>query len=99
MKIIVTKENEHANHLLIEAIYKGLHIRKFISGMKILNKRLDKYEYRILEREFKYRMPFPVLDLDEWSKNLIKMVKDDPEGKVIDSNSFEYAKGVRPMQE
>ena len=96
MKYIITEETEREDHLLVEAIFEGFHIRWMHSGLEIIGNYTEdefKYIYNVL----KQAKPFPIYHLDKWAKNLVKIIEKDPNSKIIQCNSFEYAPGVRPM--
>jgi len=95
MKIQVTPNDERTNFLLVEAIIDGFHIRKYRSGIEILNDHTEEDEKFILKR-LRGTLPFPIYHLDEWAKNIVKLIESRPNSRVIQCNSFEYVDGAVP---
>ena len=97
MKIQVTPNDERTNFLLVEAIFEGFHIRYRRGGTEIVGEHTEEDEEYIAFR-LSGTKPFPIYDLDEWSKNLVKLIESTPNSHVITSNSFEYVDGAHPDQ-
>lgn len=95
MKIQVTPKHESDNFLLVEAIFEGFHIRDYQCGLEIVSEHTEEDREHIAFR-LSDAMPFPIYDLDEWSKNLVKLIESTPNSRVITSNSFEYVDGAYP---
>ena len=95
MKIQVTPNDERTNFLLVEAIYKGFHIRKYRGGLEIIGEHTEEDEEYISNR-LGGAVPQPVHFLDTWAENLVKIIEEDPNSRIIQSNSFEYVDGAVP---
>jgi len=95
MTIKITPNDERARFLLVEAVYKGFHIRKYNSGLDIIGDHTEEDE-EYLSFRLGEASPFPIYHLDEWAKNLVKLIEQDPDSKIIQSNSFEYVDGAYP---
>ena len=95
MKIQVTPNDEHTNFLLVEAIFEGFHIRDGRYRLEILSEHTEE-DREYLTNRLSGALPFPIYDLDEWAKNLVKLIESTPNSRVIQSNSFEYVDGAVP---
>ena len=95
MKIQVTPNDHRTNFLLVEAIFDGFHVKVFRGGLEILSEHTKEDEEFILNR-LSDAMPFPIYHLDEWAKNLVKLIEARPNCRVIQSNEFEYVDGAYP---
>jgi len=95
MKIQITPNDEHTNFLLVEAIIDGFHVRINRGGIEILNDHTEEDEKFILNR-LSGTQPFPIYDLDQWAKNIVKLIESRPNSRVIQCNSFEYVDGAVP---
>lgn len=95
MKIQVTPNDERTRFLLVEAIFNGFHACIYRGGLEILNEHTEEDEEHLWDKATDV-MPFPIYDLDEWSKNLVKLIESTPNSRVIESNSFEYVDGAYP---
>jgi hypothetical protein len=95
MKIQVTPSDERTRFLLVEAIYKGFHIRKYRGGLEIISEHTaEDQEY--LENRLNGTRPFPIYHLDLWAQNIVERIKQDPDSRIIQCNSFEYVDGAVP---
>jgi len=97
MKLHVTPNDECTRFLLVEAIFEGFHICKYRGGLEILSDHTEEDEEHISNKLSK-ALPFPIYHLDEWAKNLVKLIESTPNSRVIQSNSFEYVDGAHPDQ-
>jgi hypothetical protein len=97
MIIQITPDNDRTSFLLVEAIYKGFHVRYYRFHTEILGEHTEEDEEYIANRLSGTR-PRWVYDLDEWAKNLVKVIEKDPDSRIIQVNSFEYVDGAVPDQ-
>jgi len=93
--IQVKPSDEHTNFLLVEAIYDGFHVRKYRSGLDIISEHTEE-DKEFIRAQLSRAFPFPIYDLNEWSKRLVKLIEETPNSRVIQSNSFEYVDGAYP---
>jgi hypothetical protein len=90
MKTVITEENFWANHFLVEAIYKGFHVRIEIDGVTILSAyNPDDYDW-IRNRLMGASVSFPDgLNVKKRVDNLVKYIESQPNSKIIEKNEFD----------
>ena len=97
MKIQVTPNDERTNFLLVEAMVDGFYVRKYRSGLEILSDHTEE-DAEFIRNRLSNAIPFPIYHLDEWAKNLVKLIEARPICRVLQSNESEYVDGARPDQ-
>jgi len=95
MKIQVTPKDKWTDFLLVEAIFDGFHIKDYRGKLEILSEHTEE-DKEFIGRLLSKAIPFPVYHLDEWAKNLVKLIEARPNCRVIHYNEFEYVDGAYP---
>jgi hypothetical protein len=94
--VITSDEVKWQPYLFVEAIFMGFHICAGNGALEILGEHTDE-DTEFLENILGRATDFPFNNYDHISKNLVTIIKKyDPDSKIIQANSFEYAPGVYP---